>query len=306
MLSGFAHDLQTMALLHFSIFLVVAGSLAAYFFYLIWKNFHRARVIEDTPTARVRSAPQGYVELEGRARSLPDSPVTAPLTRTSCVWYRFKIDREKHNSRSGSSWEEVESGRSETAFVFYDDTGECLVDPRKAEVTPGVKKVWYGSSRWPGGEDKRGFFGVLVGTRYRYTEERIDNERLYILGWFDTLRSTDQSVSAELSKLLKSWKQDQQQLLQRFDENNDGRIDEHEWQQARDTAHRQVVQDRAARSAQAATNVLRDSGHTSHPFLISAKPQYLLAGRYRRHALFSLLGSLVASGFLAWMLVVRF
>lgn len=306
MLSGFAHDLQTMALLHFSLFVLVVTALAGYCFYLIWRNFHRARVIEDTPTARVRSAPQGYVELEGHGRTLPEQPVVAPLTKTACIWYRFKIDREKRSSRSGSNWTEVESGQSQEPFVFYDETGDCLVDPRKAEVTPGVKKVWYGSSKWPGGEDQRGLLGVLVGTRYRYTEERIDDGMLYILGWFDTLRSTDHSVNEELSRVLKSWKQDRDGLLERFDADKDGRIDADEWQRARSEAHRQVIADRAARSAEAATNIVRHSEHGSHPFLISAKPQFHLAERYRRHALFSLAGSVAATGFLAWMLVVRF
>lgn len=295
-----------MAGLHFSIFVFVVGAFALYFFYLIWRNFHRARIIEDTPTAKVRSAHQGYVELEGQARSLPDQPVLAPLTKTACVWYRFKIEREKHSSRSGSHWSEVESGRSETPFIFNDETGECLVDPRRAEVTPVLKKVWYGTSKWPGIQDRQGFFGELIGKRYRYTEERIEDGDVYILGWFDTLRSTDTSLSEELSGLLRSWKQDRPELLSRFDANGDGRIDENEWQRARQTARRQLIEDRAVRSAQPATNVVRDSGHDRYPFLISARPQFQLGERYRRHALFALIGSVAAAGLLAWMLAVRF
>jgi len=295
-----------MATLHFAVFVFVVSALLLYFFYLIWRNFHRARVIEDTPTAKVRSAPQGYVELEGDARPLADKPVMAPLTRLPCVWYRFKIEKEEHGNRSGSNWSKVESGVSETPFVFYDDTGECLVDPRKAEVTPGVKKVWYGSSKWPGGKERRGLLGGLIGTRYRYTEERIDVGSAYILGWFDTVHSTDQPVSAEVSQRLRNWKNNQEALKQRFDKNRDDRLDEGEWQQARLEAHRQVVQERAERSAQSDVHVVRASGHDGHPFLISAKPQFLLTDRYRRNAVLSLAGSVVAAGFLAWMLVVRF
>lgn len=302
---GFARDLQNMALLHFSIFVLVTAAFAVYFFYLIWRNFHRANLIDDTPSARVRSAPQGYVELQGRARPLPEQPVVAPLTHTACVWYRFKIEREKHNSRSGSTWSEVESGASETPFVFFDDTGDCLVDPRQAEVTPVIKKVWYGSSKWPGGADQRGFFGALIGTRYRYTEERIDGGDVYVLGWFDTLRSTDHSVSEELSGVLKAWKRDQTALLRRFDENSDGRIDADEWQAARQAAHREVLVDRAARSSEPATNVLRASGQDGYPFLISARPGFLLSDRYRRRGWLALLGSLAAAGLLAWMIAVR-
>lgn len=295
-----------MATLPFSVFVFVMVSLLLYFFYLIWRNFHRARIIEDTPTAKVRSAPQGYVELVGDTRLSPDEPLLAPLTRLPCVWFRFKVEKERHSSRSGSNWSEVESGVSDTPFLFYDDTGECLVDPRKAEVTPGVKKIWYGNSKWPGAEERRGLFGGLVGTRYRYTEERLDEGSAYILGWFDSVHSTDQSVSEEVSNRLRSWKHDQEELKRRFDNNRDGRLDEDEWQQARQQAQRQVVQDRAERSAQAAVHIVRATDHDRHPFLISAKPQFLLTGRYRRRAVFSLAGSVLAAGFLAWMLVVRF
>ncbi|HHJ17427.1 MAG TPA: E3 ubiquitin--protein ligase [Gammaproteobacteria bacterium] len=305
MLSGFAQDVQVMSTLKYAMFVLLVTAALGYLFYLIWRNFHRARVIEDTPTARVRSAAQGYVELEGRGRSLPERQVIAPLTKIPCVWYRFKIEKEQHSSRGGSNWTKVESGSSEDPFVFYDRTGDCLVDPRQAEVTPGTKKVWYGKSRWPGGAERKGLLGMLVGRRYRYTEERIDPGSLYVLGWFDTLRSTDQSVGAEVSGLLRDWKQDQATLNARFDKNRDGQIDADEWQQARKAAQREVVQDRAARSAQAAVNIVRASGHDRYPFLISAKPQQSLSSRYRRNAIFSLLGSVFAAGVLAWMLVVR-
>jgi hypothetical protein len=305
-MSGLEHDLQTMAAMQFSVFAFAVGAFALYFFYLIWRNFHRARMIADTPTAKVRSAPQGYIELEGKARCFPDQPVFAPLTATACVWYRFKIEREKHGSRSGSRWSEIDSGRSDTPFIFFDETGECLVDPRHAEVTPVVKKVWYGSSKWPAVPERKGLFSELVGTRYRYTEERIEAGDVYLIGWFDTLRSTDTPLKQELAGRLKIWKRDQAELLRRFDNNGDGRIDADEWQQVRRTARNELVQDRAARSAQAATNVVRHSGHDRYPFLISARPQQLLGERYRRHALFALIGSVATAGLLAWMLTVRY
>jgi hypothetical protein len=305
MMSGFVQDLNSMALLHFSVFVLVIAAFAGYCFYLIWRNFRRARVIEDTPTARVRSAPQGYVELQGQARSLPEQPVIAPLTRTACVWFRFRIDREQHNSRSGSRWAEVESGTSDTPFLLTDETGACLVDPRRAEVTPALKKTWYGRSKWPGQGQRGGLLGLLTGGRYRYTEERIDGGDLYVLGWFDTVRSTDSTVTGELSALLREWKRDQPELLRRFDNNADGHIDDREWQAARQQAHRQVLADRAVRSAQPETHVVRVGDHSHTPFLISARPEFLLSGRYRRHALLSLFGAVLAASVLAWMLAVR-
>lgn len=294
-----------MALLPFSAFVLVAAASTVYLFFLIWRNFRRARVIEDTPTARVRSAPQGYVELRGQAGSLPAQPVIAPLTRTACVWFRFRIDREQNRSHSGSRWSEVESGTSDTPFLLTDETGACLVDPRRAEVTPALKKTWYGRSKWPGRGERSGLLGLLTGGRYRYIEERIDGGELYVLGWFDTLRSTDTPAGEELALLLRDWKRDQPELLRRFDRNANGYIDENEWQAARQHAHRQVLADRAVRSAQPDTHVIRAGSHSHPPFLISARPESRLGSRYRRHALLALLGSLLTASLLAWMLAVR-
>ena len=304
-MSTFAYNLHSMALLYFSVFVLVIGTAAAWCFYLIWRNFRRARVVEDTPTARVRSAPQGYVELQGQARVLPEHPVTAPLTRTPCVWYRFRIERERGGSRSGSRWVKVESGESDTPFLLADSTGDCVVDPRRAEVTPALKKTWYGRSRWPGREQGGGLLALLTGTRYRYTEERIDGGDLYVLGWFDSVRSTDAPVSEEVSAVLRDWKRDRPALLRRFDADADGDIDAGEWQAANREARDRVLADRAARSAQPATHRISAGSHAYLPFLISAHPEALLSSRYRRHALLALCGSLLSVSLLAWMLAAR-
>lgn len=305
-MSGILGDLKTISTLHFSLFVLFVLAAALWCFWLVWKNFQRARIIEDTPTAKVRSAPQGYVELEGKARCLPGQELIAPLTGLPCVWYSFRIDEERQGSKNSTTWVEVESGTSETPFCFYDDTGECLVDPRGADVTESARKTWYGSSRWPGGTAKRGLFGMLVGRRYRYQERRIEAGYLYLLGWFDTLRSTDSRVSDEVRAVLRQWKQDQATLLGRFDSNGDGRIDENEWAEARQSAHREVVQDRARRSAEPALNCVRAGDSDRHPFLMAARPQPLLSARYRRRALAALAGFSIACAALLVMFTVRF
>ena len=50
----------------FKFWLVVIGLAAAavYSFWYAFKSWGKNRVIEDTPTSRVRSAAQGYVELD--------------------------------------------------------------------------------------------------------------------------------------------------------------------------------------------------------------------------------------------------
>lgn len=140
----------------------------------------------------------------------------------------------------------------------------------------------------------------------RYTEERLEARDVYILGWLDTKPGNDSSVSGELTTLLRQWKQDQPELLRRFDRDGDGNIDADEWRQARQIAHRQVLDEQATRPVLPPVNLVRAGGHDGYPFLISARPGWLLSDRYRRHAWLALVGLVGAVGALAWMLTLRF
>ena len=73
---------------------------------------HVARVIEDTPTSRVRSAAQGYVELEGRARPLAGTLNLAPMTQRDCVWWRYRVQhRRRFQEAALLPWRCWEVGR---------------------------------------------------------------------------------------------------------------------------------------------------------------------------------------------------
>ena len=86
-----------------------------------FSGLRRSRQIEDVPTARVRSAHQGYVELTGLARMLDGEPIIAPLSHTRCCWYRYKVER-----RSGKDWRVLQSGSSDGIFILRDETGDCV------------------------------------------------------------------------------------------------------------------------------------------------------------------------------------
>ncbi len=267
------------------------------------RNLKRARLIEDTPTSRIRSAPQGYVELHGFARRDEAEPLLAPLTQTPCLWYRYRIEREERGNRH-RSWRVVESGISERAFRLDDDSGHCSVLPQRAEVTPTRRQQWRGNRRHPLKATPDGLPGLLkgvltAGSRYRYTEERLhDGDWLYLTGWFESTHPPSAEVqAAERSRqLLRDWKQDQPQLLARFDRDGDGRIDLQEWEQAR-----------AAAAGKAQRLVLRDFDHsqqhtlrappTGQPFLISMHDPERLARRYRKQALFALLAAAALAAF---------
>ena len=85
---------------------VITGGVAAL------RSLRIARLIEDTPTSRIRSAAQGYVELSGRGLPLQGTANLAPLTQRPCVWWRYRISRRAEDGDSNSRrqrWERIEA-----------------------------------------------------------------------------------------------------------------------------------------------------------------------------------------------------
>jgi hypothetical protein len=278
---------------HSKIWLLVIGfaAAAAYSFWYAFKSWANNRAIADTPTSRVRSAAQGYVELSGRGILPPDSHTKGPLTGLPCTWWRYKI--EERGNRRG--WTTVDSGTSTDPFVLDDGTGQCLVDPRGAEVFPDVKNVWYGPDAWPQGRmpDGVGVLGWLVdhmvAGKYRYTEHRLQaREHVCALGEFRSHGGISaNNPDDEAAALLHEWKQDQANLLSRFDADHDGKLCAAEWEQARAAARKQVIEGRSSDTRVPSLNVLADPGD-GRSFLLAASDGRSLAQRFRHRALAAL------------------
>src|SRR5450631_1766602 len=96
----------------------MAGILAG--LYIFFRRWQQQRLVEDTPQARVRSAPQGYVKLSGRAHSASGKLLRAPLTGRTCVWWTYRIQQREHNQLLGMSWRHGDSGTSEQPFLLND------------------------------------------------------------------------------------------------------------------------------------------------------------------------------------------
>ncbi|MGA7799537.1 MAG: GIDE domain-containing protein [Gammaproteobacteria bacterium] len=305
--AGFVRGLDAA---EFALLLAVLTALALAAFFFIWRNLRRARIIEDTPTARVRSAAQGYVELEGSARLLDGPSIRAPLTGAECLWWRFKVERRESavdsRGRRFTSWTTLHCGESDDLFLFDDGTGTCVVDPHGADVVPGVRQVWYGSSEWPrlGPRTGTGLLGAIGGS-YRYTEERLMPGKLYALGWFRTLANADLSLGEEVSALLRQWKLDGRRLLRRFDANGDGAIDAEEWEAARAAALDQIQAERREEAREPATNTLVKPEESRYPFILAGTPQGELTRRYRLRAAAALTVQALAIVLLLWVIAVR-
>lgn len=237
--------------------LVVIAAIA----FLAWMlSFRRLLAMSGTPTSRIASAAQGYVELVGRGRSHPDFQVLSRLTFLPCIWYRFIV--EQRNSKD--KWERVSSGRSDESFVLDDGSGLCVVDPDHAEVIPRRKEVW-------------------TQGKIRYTEWLIlPQETIYLLGEFSTLsgETIELDLKRDIGELLAEWKRNQPQLLERFDLDRDGKISEKEWTLARSQAKREVRKTHNEIRTQPGTNILHKP-RDGRLFLISNIDPEKLARRYR-------------------------
>lgn len=271
----------------------------------LWiSRWSRMRHLLDTPTSRIRSAAQGYVELVGVLRNLEDvPPLAAPLTAKPCLWWRYRIE-EYRGAGKRSSWRIVEQGCSEGLLRLADATGDCLIDPRGARVLPARRDCWNGDLRHPRGLPSRGVLAWLTGhRRYRYTEERLHaDEPLYAIGEFRTRGGGRQGLDLQAAQgqVVCEWKKDYARLLQRFDNNRDGLLDQAEWSRVRLAASLEAQDRHRLASGQPAEHLLMRPTE-GLPFVLSSHGEEVLARRYRWHAA----GGAVLCLAGAWMLTAR-
>jgi hypothetical protein len=321
-----------------SLLLASLAGLVLYSLWYTWRAWRENRLVADTPTSRIRSAAQGYVELIGRGQLPAGQENRAPLSRRPCTWWRYRIEKQSGSGRS-RGWTAVDHGESELPFLLDDGTGQCLVDPRGAEVYPSEKDVWYGDSEWPevrlpplGGVLGKTVDALFSGGRYRYTEFRMrPDETLCALGAYHSVSGGGLDHPDEaVADVLRRWKQDQAALLKRFDTNHDGVLDAAEWELARAAARREVAEHMltpqaatgaatgaapaGARGASAMGAAGTGASAVQGPLSILAKPSdgraFLLAAsdgaslahRLRRQASVGLVSSLAASAALAWLM----
>jgi hypothetical protein len=279
--------------------IVIALSMAG--FYFAFEYFKRARIVEDTPTSRIRSAAQGYVELVGYGDTLDGPEIVAPLSKIPCTWYRYKVEKlgDKHDQT-------IDSGTSDDLFALVGKTGRCVIDPEGAIVSPAIKRVWYGSNYDGHGSDS--LFGSL-GSRYRFTEERMHpGDTLYAIGLFRSVGGHHEvfNTAAEVREQLQKWKQDQDKLIKHFDRNKDGKIDAREWENVRKVAAYFVRKKQMSRKTQPVTHLMSRPENSKQPFLLSTQPQHEMTRRYKLFAMGSFAGFLSVGSLAAWMFLVRF
>ncbi len=235
-------------------------------------NFRRSRVVSDTPTSRVASAPQGYVELYGKAKLHPGYSTISPVSKRPCVWFRYLVEQ-----KIGDKWQRVDGGMSSETFLLDDGTGQVVIDPDCAEILTTDRRTW------------------RDGTM-RYKEWLLTPvDQLYALGELRTEggSATDLDTTGDLNALLAKWKADKPALLKRFDLDGSGQIDLKEWELARRAALREVRKTQQDILSQPGVNIMRKP-RDGRLFLLSNLSPQQMARRYDLWTLIQLVIALSA------------
>jgi hypothetical protein len=238
-------------------------TMSAVSFFAWVANYRRYRHIQDLPTSKVASAAQGYVELFGRTELLPGELLASRLSRTPCCWYSFEIEEKG----SDDKWKTLDSGSSVAHFLLVDDTGQCVISPDGAEVLTHDHKVWEQLDR-------------------RFTEWLLlPKSVIYAIGEFSTTTAAAVAAGeerADVGALLAEWKQNKQQMRERFDLDRDGKVSMKEWELARLQARREVRTRQAEMQSRSVEGVhlLRKPGD-GRLFLLANEMPDKIGSRYR-------------------------
>jgi hypothetical protein len=258
--------------------------IAAVSFFAWAANLRRNRAVADTPTSSIASAAQGYAEIYGRTCDGAEYLAEGKLGSLPCIWYRYVSYRKS----SDDKWVECARGVSESLFGVDDGTGRVLVDPDRAEVITTHRPTWYEGD-------------------YKHVEEQLlPSDRIYVLGEFATIggAGSDLSLKDDVTALLAEWKNNQPQLLERFDLDRDGRVDLQEWELARRAARREVEKQHREIRQQPGVHVMRAPADGRHYLIANLSPQQL----NRKYVLWGwihLVTFLAAGGAAGWWAVVK-
>lgn len=172
-------------------FILLPVVIAILCLYQCFRLLKRARSIEDNPISKIRSAAQGYVELEGKVYPITNQPVIG-YSQKPCVWYRYTIAEFKTyrlENETQQKWEIIAKGTSQQNFLLNDGTGECVVMPKGAEIITHNTLIWYGHSINPPPFPAPSFWRLFFGPsgNFCYKEERLEiAQPVYATGMFFT------------------------------------------------------------------------------------------------------------------------
>lgn len=164
-------------------------------------RYQEYRLIKDTPTATVQSAPMGRTELKGEAQP-DDEAIASPLEERDCVYYSLEVERYEKRG-DDREWVTILSRSGQTDFRLNGETGDATI---KLDDNPVMRveqtrcKKYSSLDEMPeqrqerlrelsddyDEDDEDGWFGGFFDNdnyHHRVTTEHIEvGESIYVLG----------------------------------------------------------------------------------------------------------------------------
>ena len=282
----------------------IGGAVGFFWGFAVWR---RLRIIQDTPTSKVRSMPMGRVELFGRAQEKAE--LVAPITRSPCVYYQYTVEEERRTGRDRrKTWVTVDRGDSSSwGFYLEDETGHVLVMPAGAKVEierdfegyhgglsdslfnrddgfdpgPWASRTWWGGNK-----------------RLRFREWRIAaGDPVYCLGVAQERPGIGGEQRQRILDKLRALKSDPEAMAH-FDTDGDGHISDAEWEVARQLVTREeihaAVDDRVVVGADPTKNAL---------FYLSDRDESAVLDRHRWQVWLGIYGGAALSVTCLWFLL---
>lgn len=267
----------------YTFLLVVLTLVCVGLLYVSYTCYQRFRYIHGTATSKIRSASQGYVELKGLGEWMPGDQMFTPFSQQRCLWYHCTIEKKEAKGKR-SSWTNILTKTSDQIFHLVDETGICVIDPEDAHVIPESSRTWYGQSpqdRLPPNTNNGFLFSQIASGNYRFTERIIQPaSQIYVIGLFKTIQQnkvTDESIAKRVEDLIKHWKIQPDRYLSKYDIDENGIIQKHEWKLIKQQARKKILDKIGKENNQ--IHLINKPDDNSKPFILSALDEEQLVFR---------------------------
>ena len=269
-------------------------------FYLAFNYIAKHRLMQDLPTAKIRSAPQSYVELSGVARSIENYEITSPISNTPCVWYRYEISRL--NERDPV----VFTDSSTELFALDDDTGLCVIDPEGLDITPTVVESWDGTAddflKLPIPLDR--YTTIKPNDKFHFEEKTIPvGSYLYALGNFRSVGCGKElfSLKKRTSQLVMEWSKDYRSLKKKFNLDIDAAITRQQWSRIHKAAQDEVRDKLMKRLGSTIKHTLSKPVKDWRPYMVTPEAEHQTVIAFKILAILSFIGFLAFGSYAIWI-----
>ncbi len=282
-----------------------------------YSRFRAYRIVQDTPTANIRSAPQGYVEIKGMFTPLDENnPRKGPFSGKPCVWYRAWME-EKVQSGKRSNWKTIYEEQDPRPCLLKDGTGHCAVMASEADIyIATVKESWHPDSWFNDPPEPLTHVDTGLFERdVRFTEERLESGPGYAVGHFSTINQPpnanedEGSLAAKAAQALSRWRDDYMaEVNGRPDEAKPNKAASQMW----DHTKKEAVQGVAGWLTASGVvdddriNVLGPTGESRRPFIVGNGHEEEVGSRLGWQALGCAIGFVVLATVVTAFLLGRY